>query len=72
MPDSTLNNTFHEQTHGPLYADCRDFYKVEKWSRDGMRVELMLYAGDDIDKDPRLWTPADSGAGPLVPSSSRF
>jgi hypothetical protein len=30
MPDSTLNNVFHEETHDPLYADRRNFYKVEK------------------------------------------
>jgi hypothetical protein len=23
----------HEETDDPLYADRRDFYKVEKWSR---------------------------------------
>ena len=34
-----------EETDDPLYADRRNFYKVEKWSRDGLRVELMLYAG---------------------------
>jgi hypothetical protein len=25
----------HEETGDPLYADRRNFYKVEKWSRDG-------------------------------------
>ena len=25
-------------------------YKVEKWSRDGLRVEFMLYAGNNLDK----------------------
>jgi hypothetical protein len=24
----------HEETDDPLYADRRNFYKVEKWSRD--------------------------------------
>jgi hypothetical protein len=24
-----------EETFDPLYADDRNFYKVEKWSRDG-------------------------------------
>jgi hypothetical protein len=31
-----------------VYADRRNFYKVEKWSRDGLRVELMLYAGNSL------------------------
>jgi hypothetical protein len=30
----------------PHYADRRNFYEVEKWSWDGLRVELMLYAGN--------------------------
>jgi hypothetical protein len=29
-----------EETFDPLYADDRNYYKVEKWSRDGHRVEL--------------------------------
>jgi hypothetical protein len=24
----------HEETDDPLYADRRNFYKVERWSRD--------------------------------------
>ena len=31
----------HEKTDDPLHADRRNFYKVEKWSRDGQRVEEM-------------------------------
>jgi hypothetical protein len=30
MPD----NWSHEETDDPLYADRRDFYKAEKWSRE--------------------------------------
>jgi hypothetical protein len=55
MPDSTLNNFFHEESRDPLYADRRNFYKIEKWKRDWMRVELMLYAGDDLDKARRMF-----------------
>jgi hypothetical protein len=55
MPNSTLNSIFHEETHDPLNADRRNFYKVEKWSPDWMRVELMLYAGDDLDKARRMF-----------------
>jgi hypothetical protein len=28
----------HEETDDPLHADRRNFYKVEKWSRDGQRM----------------------------------
>ena len=39
----------------PTHADRRNFYKIEKWSRDGLRVELMLYAGDNLDKARRIF-----------------
>jgi hypothetical protein len=29
----------------PLHADRRNFYKVEKWSRDGQRVEDICSSG---------------------------
>jgi hypothetical protein len=44
-----------EETDDPHYADRRNFYKVEKWSRDGLRVELMLYAGNGLDKARRIF-----------------
>ena len=39
-----------EQTDDPHYADQRNFYKVEKWSRDSMYIEEMLYAGSNLDR----------------------
>ena len=39
-----------EQPDDPQYADQRDFYKVEKWSRDGMRIEQMLYTDSSLGK----------------------
>ena len=39
-----------EQTDDPLYADDRNFYKVEAWSRDGMHIDALLYAGNNLDK----------------------
>jgi hypothetical protein len=39
-----------EETDEPLLADYRNFYKVEKWSRDGQRVERMLFAGNSLDR----------------------
>jgi hypothetical protein len=38
------------QTDEPLIADHRNFYKVEQWSRDGMRIERMLFAGNSLDR----------------------
>ena len=39
-----------EETRDPLYADDRMFYKVEQWTRDGSKVERLLYAGNNLDK----------------------
>ena len=39
----------------PSTPTGRNFYKVEKWSRDGLRVELMLYAGNNLDKARRIF-----------------
>jgi hypothetical protein len=39
-----------EETRDPLYADDRNFYKVEQWTRDGMAVERLLYAGNSLAK----------------------
>jgi hypothetical protein len=36
------DNWSTEETDDPLYADRRNSYKVEKWSRDGQRIEGML------------------------------
>jgi hypothetical protein len=30
---------FHEETDSPTYADDRNFYKVEKWTKDGTKVD---------------------------------
>jgi hypothetical protein len=32
----TVSDWSDEETRDPLYADDRNFYKVEKWTRDGM------------------------------------
>ena len=43
----------HEETDDPLYADRCNFYKVDKWSRDGQRVEELLFAGNSRAKAQR-------------------
>jgi len=53
MPNE--DDIYHEETTDPLVSDVRNFYKVEKWSRDGLRVELMLYAGSSHDKARRIF-----------------
>ena len=39
-----------KETRDPLYADDRHFFKVEQWTRDGLHVERLLYAGNNLDK----------------------
>ena len=34
----------------PCYADDRNFYKLEKWTKDGSKVDSLLYAGNNLDK----------------------
>jgi hypothetical protein len=51
-------NWSDEQTDNPLRADDRNFYKVEKWSNDGMKIERMLYAGNNLDKARELFAEA--------------
>jgi hypothetical protein len=43
--DPTAISHSSEETNDPLIADDRDFYKVEKWTKDGSKVDYMLYAG---------------------------
>ena len=45
-----MSDWYDEQTDEPLYADLRNFYKVEAWSRDGMHLDALLYAGNSLDK----------------------
>jgi hypothetical protein len=42
-----------EETGNPLRADDRNFYKVEKWTKDGTKIERLLYTGNNLDKAAR-------------------
>src|SRR5215813_5730186 len=49
MPDPKPDDVdFHEETTDPLVADLHNFYKVEKWTRDGTKVDSLLYAGNSL------------------------
>ena len=37
-----------EETTDTLVADARNFYKVEKWTRNGTKVDSLLYAGNSL------------------------
>ena len=45
-----ISDCSNEETNAPLVADARNFYKVEKWTRDGMKVDSLLYAGNSLEK----------------------
>jgi hypothetical protein len=47
-----------EETDNPLHADERNFYKVEKWTRDGMRVDSLLYAGNNLTEAQEIFANA--------------
>jgi hypothetical protein len=49
MPDRPYRWS-DEETTDPHYADKRNFYKVEKWTPDGLHIEALLYAGNNLDK----------------------
>jgi hypothetical protein len=42
MPEPKPDDvTFHEVTDSAIYADDRNFYKVEKWTREGWKVDSL-------------------------------
>jgi hypothetical protein len=50
VDNDSMSDWSDEKTDDPLVADDRNFYKVEKWTRDGMRVVDLLYAGSSVDR----------------------
>ena len=44
-----------EETDNPLRADDLNFYKVEKWTKDGTKIDRLLYAGINLDKARELF-----------------
>ena len=47
-----------EETDNPLRADDRNFYKLEKWTKDGAKVDRLLYAGTNLEKAHELFAEA--------------
>jgi len=52
------NNWPDEETDNPLLADDRNYYKVEKWTKDGTKVDRMLYAGNSLEKAHEIFAEA--------------
>ena len=53
-----MNDWPEEETDNPLLADDRNYYKVEKWTKDGGKVDRMLYAGNNLDKAREIFQQA--------------
>jgi hypothetical protein len=47
-----VNDWSNEETDNPLLADDRNYYKVEKWTKD-TKIKRMLYAGNDLEQHGR-------------------
>jgi hypothetical protein len=50
MPDEMTDDLPNEETDSPDFADQQNFYKVEKWTKDGTKVDRMLYADKNLNK----------------------
>ncbi len=50
-----MNHRSNEETDNPLLADDRNFYEVEKWTKDGAKIERMLYAGNDLERPREIF-----------------
>ena len=53
-----MSKSSDEETDELLIADHRNFYKVEKWTKDGSKVDHMLYAGSNLDKAQAVFVAA--------------
>ena len=58
MKQGLMTDWSDEETDDPLIADHRNFYKVEKWTRDGMKVDSLLYAGNNLSKAQEVFANA--------------
>jgi len=52
------NNWSDEETDDQDYADKCNFYKVERWTKDGLHITDLLYAGNDLEKAREIFTAA--------------
>jgi hypothetical protein len=50
-----INDWSNEETDDPLYPTAVTSTRSRSGSRDGLRVELVLYAGNNLDKARRIF-----------------
>jgi hypothetical protein len=58
VTEKTPNNWSDEETFDPNKADGLNFYKVEKWTADGTRVDGLLYAGNNLTRAQHVFSNA--------------
>ena len=49
---------YEEGNDDLLLADERNFYKVEKWTKDGAKIDRLLYAGGSLKRARELFAEA--------------
>jgi hypothetical protein len=47
-----------KETDETLIADARNIYKVEKWTRDGSKIDSLLYAGSNLGRAQEIFATA--------------
>jgi hypothetical protein len=47
-----------EETSDPVRADERNFYNVEKWTKDDVQLDRLLYAGNNLTKGRDIFAKA--------------
>jgi hypothetical protein len=50
-----MGDWFDEETDDPTHADRRNYYKVEKWTRDGQRIAELVFGGSSLHKARRVF-----------------
>ena len=66
MPDPKPDDVdFHEETTDPLVADLHNFYKVEKWTKDGRLIVSSMPAtvSDERGRYSRARSSTGRGSG---------
>jgi hypothetical protein len=55
---SEVLDWYEEGNDDLLLADERNFYKVEKWTKDGTKIDRLLYAGGSLKRARELFAEA--------------
>jgi hypothetical protein len=53
-----VHDRHSEETDIPHLADAHNFYKAEEWTKDGLHIERMLYAGNNLKKAQEMFANA--------------